>query len=455
MTSTLLFVSLTLVAGDTAEPATRILLRPMAAPEPALRYQLLPEVRELSPGNPAQYYLRCFAEQRGFFFNKEANAERARYLSMPLAQLADEKLTGYGGFALTQADWAARLDSLDWLVLQRVQNEGLALVLPEIGPLQVLCAGLQTRLRIEAAGRRYDDAVRSAKTMFALARHLGEHPTLAANLLGLSLAQRTLDTLEEMIQQPGCPNLYWALADLPSPLVDLHKGFQGQRAMVAAELRLIRDDATMTEAQIEELISHLSGQLGFVRERVGEAPQSLRARLEARLRDTARVQAARKRLVAAGAPWMVLYWKSSPAQVILLDEKRDFDIRWDERVKCLTLAPWQIDSLAAVVSRKGNGDGLFSDLLPAVIPNRRNQARVEQRIGLLRHIEALRLYAAGHSGKLPDQLADLSVPLPSDPFSGQPFVYQRCGTRAELHGSPPRDEEKLPGYVARYLILLP
>src|SRR6516165_116183 len=97
-----------------SEPVVRFNLRPMPAPKPALKYQLLPEVRELNPGNPAQNYLKCFAEQRNFFFSKEATAERARYLSLPLAQLPADKLLRYGSSALRQADWAARLDTLDW-----------------------------------------------------------------------------------------------------------------------------------------------------------------------------------------------------------------------------------------------------------------------------------------------------------------------------------------------------
>ena len=58
-----------------------IVVSPMDATKPALKYQLLPEVRELKPGNPVQWYLRCFAEQRNFFFNKEVIEERARYRS--------------------------------------------------------------------------------------------------------------------------------------------------------------------------------------------------------------------------------------------------------------------------------------------------------------------------------------------------------------------------------------
>src|SRR5438046_5399991 len=97
-----------LPAGSGAEEtAVRLKVRPMPAPKPALKYLLLPEVRELTPGNPAQWYLRCFQEQRNFFFGKEATAERARYRSLPLAELPADKLRHYGGHALTQADWAA------------------------------------------------------------------------------------------------------------------------------------------------------------------------------------------------------------------------------------------------------------------------------------------------------------------------------------------------------------
>src|SRR5436853_5739903 len=110
-----------------AERVVRLSVQPMAAPQPVLKYVLLPDLRELNPGNPAQWYVRCFQEQRNFFFGKEAVAERARYRSLPLAELPADKLRTYGGAALTQADWGARLDTLDWQVLERLQTEGLDL----------------------------------------------------------------------------------------------------------------------------------------------------------------------------------------------------------------------------------------------------------------------------------------------------------------------------------------
>jgi hypothetical protein len=410
------------------EPSVRLSVQPMAVPKPALKYLLLPEVRELNTGNPVQWYIRCFQEQRNFFYGKEAVAERARYQALPLAKLPADKLRDYGGNALRQAHWGARLDTPDWEVLQRVQTEGTDLRLAELGPLRILVVALQVQFRGAVAGKRFDDAVHSAKTMFALARHLGECPTRDANLLGMSAAEMTLDTLQEMVQQPGAPNLYWALTDLPCPLVDLRKGLQGDRVLATAEMRPLRKDGPMTETQIESLVSRLSGSMGFARQQAGGAPRSLRALLRTGIKDSDKVRGARGRLVEAGCA-EALVAKFPPTQVLLLDEKHQFELQRDERMKLLALAPWQID---LVGGKQAAGDGFFAVLLPDVKKVRRAQARLEQRIALLRHIEAVRLYAAAHAGKLPARLSECPVPLPNDPFTGKPFRYEADGTTAHL-----------------------
>jgi hypothetical protein len=427
--------------GD--EAAVRLAVEPMPAPKPALKYQLLPELRELKPGNAAQNYLKCFMEQRQFFYSKEAAAERARYQSMPLGELPADKLRQYGGFVLRQADWAARLDVADWQTLERIQNGGIETVADELGPLQDLAAALHVRFRALVAGRHFDDAIGAAKTMFALARHLGEHPTEVADLVGLWVAHLGLGTLEEMMQQPGCPNLYWALTDLPCPLVDLRKGVQGDRTLVAADLRSLRDDAPMTDSETEKFVSHLSGVMGFAREQAGLEPRSVRARLRARVSDSERVRAARQRLTEAGyGPDLV---KSFPStQAILLDEKRDYEIQRDERMKLLAVPLWQIDPSVAGNERASDTGGLFADLLPHIIKLRRTQGKLEQQIAILRHVEALRLYSAAHDGKLPAKPSDVSVPLPIDPVTGQPFVYNIDGATAHIRGGSVQGDEKDP-----------
>jgi hypothetical protein len=370
---------------------------------------------------------------------------------VPLAELPAKELRDYGRYALAQADWAARLDALDWHVLQSVQSTGADLPLPEAAPLKTLAAALQVRFRAEVAGRRFDDAVRTAKTMLALARHLGEYPSAAANLVGLSVAQMACDTLEEMVQQPGCPNLYWALTDLPCPLVELRKGVQGDRTVTTTELRALLD-TPMTEAELEKVVSRLSGIMGITREQAGSPPRSLRAALDARVKDAERVRAARGRLVEAGCPEGQVA-KLAPTQVVLLDEKRDYEFRRDDAMKLLALAPWQIDALADEEPRHTE-DGLLADLLPQVVALRRAQGRLEQHVALLRHVEALRQYSAAHDGKLPGKLSDVRLPLPGDPFTGKSFGYSVEGATAHLRGSPPRGEESNPRYNVTYQVTI-
>ncbi len=258
----LLLIAVVLAGGpsgpSSGETSVRLNVRPMPAPKPALKYELLPELGELKPGNAAQAYLKCFMERRPFFYGKQGVAERARYRGMPLVELRLERLNEYGSSALKQADWAARLDTIDWQALERVQDGGMEAVPAEVGPLQVLAESLQVRFRAEVAAQRFDDAIRTARTMFAVGRHLGEHPTAVADLVGMWAVHLGLDTLEEMVQQPTCPNLYWALTDLPCPLVDLRKGVQGDRILVATLLRPIRDDSPMSAEEIESLVGRIS-----------------------------------------------------------------------------------------------------------------------------------------------------------------------------------------------------
>src|SRR5439155_7129648 len=112
--------------------------------------------------------------------------------------------------------------------------------------------------------------------------------------------------------------------------------------------RGLRDDAPMTAEQIEELVGRLSGRLGYAREQAGRPPRSLRAHLKALAADPKHVGEVRARLLAGvKAPGVLdrvsaLRIAAFPAeQVLLLDEKREYDIRRDEEAKLLGLPVWQ------------------------------------------------------------------------------------------------------------------
>jgi hypothetical protein len=359
-----------------------------------------------------------------------------------------------GPAALRMADRAARLDKPDWQILLKLKTDGIGLLLPDVQKMRAIAAGLQMRFREEVSQRRFDDAIRTAKTMFAMSRHMGEHPTLIGDLVGIAIATIAIGPLEEMLEQPGCPNLYWALTNLPCPLVSVEKGMEGERTLIQAEFNGLVDTTPMTPEQIKKVITYLDKiRLDLP---IKDKKETMRAWLDARNKNEALLKAVRGRLVEHGIPRERI--EILPAdQVLLLDQKRLYEVRRDEVMKLMNLPTWQVEAMAIqVIEAKQATDelGLFDFLVPALTKVRRAQGRIEQRIGLLRHVEALRLYAAAHEGKLPAKLEDIDQPLPFDPFTGKPFRYQVEGATAHIRGTPPAGDKQNPALNVHYAITI-
>jgi hypothetical protein len=429
--------------GATAETLIRLTLHPAAAPQPALKYRLLPDLPEMRPGNPIQGYMKCMMEQRKFLFDEEAIRRRGALLAMPLKELNAQELKEDGQYALALADAAARLDNPDWQTLERLKSEGYNLLLPEVQQIRSVVRAIEVRFRAEIAQARFDDAIRTAKTMFAMARHLGEHPTVIGNLVGMAAAFVTIYHFDELLQQPGCPNLYWALTNLPSPLIRVDKGFDGERACMAWCFRALNDRAPMNSDQIKAFVTEV--------DKLMDTPTT-QAWLNDRVNDKSFVTAARRRLVEYGFPEDRLL-RFPAEQVVLLDQRRDVEIRFDDLMKTYAMPIWELD-LRDDPKKPKNPQTLFADaLVPGLKNVRTAQGRVDQRIVLLRHIEALRLYAAGHDGKVPAKLADIGVPLPVDPITGKQVRYEVIGETAHLRGTPPPGQENVPIFNMHYEIL--
>jgi hypothetical protein len=407
------------------EMVIRLEVQPMPAPKPALRYLLLPELKEMQPGNPIPNYLRCMLDQD---------------FSTPAETLSPA--------ALREADRAARMDKPDWQILLKAKTDGISLLIPDIQKMRMLAAALQQRFHTEVSQRRFDAALRTAKTMFAMSRHMGEHPTLIGDLVGIAMATITIAPLEEMLAQPGCPNLYWALTNLPSPLVPMDKGWEGERLLIQSEFHDLDENSPMSAERIEKLTWHIDALLFDPKKK-----KFTRKWLNARNKDEKLVQAARRRLVDVGFSEKRL--APFPAdQVLLLDAMREYEVIRDESLKLMNLPTWQVEALAQQIKPPKEENLIAYLLVPSAQKVRRAQGRLEQRIALLRHVEALRLYAADHEGKLPEKLADCPVPLPEDPFTGKPFRYRVEGTTAHLFGTPPKGEEKNAPYNLHYVVTI-
>jgi hypothetical protein len=228
----------------------------------------------------------------------------------------------------------------------------------------------------------------------------------------------------------------------------LRNGLQGERVVVQAEFAGFEADRAMTEAELQKLLARLNRTLQAVVRKEVDAKNWLLPLLK----DEKHLAAARGRLVESGLAEAKV--KSFPAlQVVLLDEKRSFEIQLHEEMKWMKFPYWQAEANLTDTAGAGSRAALLlNEFLPFKSKVTRVQARLEQRIALLQHVEAIRLYAAEHDGKIPATLNDITVPLPVDPFTGQPFRYSVDASLAEVRGTPPRSEQNNAGYKVRYVI---
>ncbi len=438
--------------GAKPELLIRLTVSAAAAPKPALKYLLLPELRELNPGNPIEGYLKCYLEKYQFVFDEAQFDRRKTLLAMPLDEVPGPDVRELGHFTLRRVDVAARLDKPDWQILLKLREDGFSTLLPDVQAMRTLGRALEVRFRAEIAAGRVDDALRTAKTMFAMARHMGEHPTLIGDLVGMAIAFTTINPLELVLEQPGCPNLYWALANLPDPLVSIKTGLEGERLTIWGCTRDLDSTAPMSAEQIKKFIDTFEKLVGG--DSIKTIDGGVQGYLAARTKDAQKLAATRKRLIESGVPEARV--SAFPAdQVILLDEERELRVRFDDNAKSILFPAWQVEALQDKSKDTKQAPALLADtLLPSLAAVRLTSVRLEQRIALLRHVEALRMYAAEQNGTLPAKLADASVPLPDDPISGRPFLYEASGKTAHLRGTAPKSREDDRFFHVHYEITL-
>ena len=205
--------------------------------------------------------------------------------------------------------------------------------------------------------------------------------------------------------------------------------------------------------QIKEFIAHMDKMLVDVRDRRGNPHKAWRAGVAGRS-DQGRCggQRRRQRLVEHGLRAERL--TRFPAdQVLLLDEKRELEERFDDVVKTIDYPFWQVEALNAQIELK-KPPPLFADvLLPLMQGARRAQGDgpVDRASATRRGTAPLR---RRHDGTLPAKLSDVPVPLPVDPFTGKPFRYEVTGNTAHLRGTPPAGLEKELGFNMHYEVTL-
>ena len=106
------------------------------------------------------------------------------------------------------------------------------MLIQEISEMRALIRLVSLRARVAVLEGHIDDAFHWIQTGFAMARHASQGPLLIQSLVGVSLSQTMSRPLEDLIQAPGAPNLFWALSHRPRPLTDFSAGFESERFLL-------------------------------------------------------------------------------------------------------------------------------------------------------------------------------------------------------------------------------
>lgn len=428
-------------AGD--ETVSRLQLDPVGEPDPPLKYQLLPAFEDQIPGNAVVWYGKVFAEQQALLNKAELWNNMDENLSVPLEDLPPiPYISGPGrGSLFHYLEKGARSQSCDWQLPVR-EEPYYSVLLPEIQRARRHADLLALRSRYEVARQDYTGAIRSLQSGFALARNVSQGETIVCSVVGSSIHRLMMQRVLEMVQQPGAPNLYWALSSLPDPPVDFRPGLQAEldalKLSFPVFLQLGRDDDAGTD-WTEQL-----------REFWGEAERMSSRSIERfgplELLVMRNYPIAKRRMIEDGLDQDTV--ESMPvARVVLQQSFREYQRRLQKRHRWAHVRyPQAIPELDKEQQAQSNSreilplSQIFNSNYRAIVTSKtRNRFQLD----LARTIEAIRLHAAAHGGQLPNTLADITVvPVPDDPFTGKPFLYELTGEAAVLQTSENHPEPK-------------
>ncbi|MBN2025105.1 MAG: hypothetical protein JW809_20175 [Pirellulales bacterium] len=453
-------------ASPPAPTRVDLALHPAEPPAAALKYRLTPDYLEQTPGNAATLYLRFtmrfhdqWARAMGMTMDNPESQNRFMQLSnqmevwlrQPPSELPCdevEQFLSHFDRSLDYAQAASRRVDCDWgHLLRESGNDVLSVEIYEFDALHGLDRIIALKARLRVAKGDFDGACSWLRTAYCHARHRSMAPFPVNKIFGMQLVGRVADQLEAMSQQPGAPNLYWTVAALPRPPVNIEDEIELDASMLYIEYPQFQEARRtgLTARQAQDLVDRV---IARVRKR-----QTFMSHPEAETKafedwtdglDPAEFvnrnyAEASKGLAAAGRNEQEITTMPA-AQAVLLytamryDQARDADQKW------IYVPYWQAEKQAETEEKRLAEEIRKSEplrLVCGLLPNSRilhyYLAHTERRLATLQVIEAIRFHAAKHDGKLPPSLEAITeVPVPINPVTGRAFPYQLDGDVAIL-----------------------
>ena len=429
-------------------------ISPAPASVPALRYRFHYRDLERRDGNRAAYYRRAFdsieqirrdlQQTHSDDFDDWAQAD-----AVPTDKLRQAVATLTESSTYDTLARAVVAETCDWgFGLRELTGPDLVFFhLPECDGMRAAGRLLALKARLEIEEGQFDDAVESIRMAYQISRDIADCNLFVNKLVGIATAAMSHRQVAHFISKPNAPNLYWALASLEEPFIDMRPAFRFE-AEIGMRLfpNLSRSDEAHSPAEWSRLMGGSLAdfsRLGAVFELqlpLADSPDWLN-QLAATGVFVAAYPDAKRQLIASGM---------DPADVeampvgkaVVMQQARVYQYLADEMEKHSYVPSDQLGNLSDVFPSEEIGGQtavgreylpVASGLLPAMVATRAAQLRTQREIASLQVIEAIRAHIANSGGKLPDTLDDISVlPVPVNPITKKPFAYQLYGDTAVI-----------------------
>ncbi len=443
-----------------ARPRSPVPLGVYAQPlqKPALQFALLPGPEETESGNAALRYLMAMDATPNLAPEDSQLADTARS-DAPATDLAKDaditRILHDCGPAFKMLREGSRLDGMDLGVNVR---QGINWTLPSLGKMRQLPNLMEIAIRIDIQKHDWVAAQDKLQTGYALAKHLGEEPTLIEALVGVSIAATMNRCVEDWVAEPGSPNLYWPLTNLPAPFINLRHSISFEEASTYFEFPQLKEmkEGDFRPEQWGTIFQHL----WLVGEEVSDqtfprGPQSAQDEMASVVAGVAYYGPAKRFLMDRGLSRDAVE-KMPVTEVLERYLIRSYEEDTDELKKWAGLPDAQAAAGMSAAAKDFDNRAAtplgVNPIAKVFIPSFGHAfviaSRTDRQIAMLRIVEAIRAHAA-EKGALPEKLDDLALPVPKDSLRDAAFNYSvKDGTATLVAPS------ETANYALRYEITL-
>lgn len=412
---------------------------PAAETQPAFRYEFWPHASRLKPGKAQLYYFRAVAALQ--------QADGALESILAIARQDEFATSEVRAFLKSLTPVFDHLERMAFCEDTSWDHGN-----PELTGVKLLEAGVDDcqlardlvrllvyKAAIQRADRDFDGVSRTVLIGNRLAYLLGRGESVIQRQIACALSANIRIVVQETIQTPGCPNLYWAIATVPQPLIDLRPAVeQNLKAIhkVFPELKA----ATTAEWSEETSLNKWKACLARLAELY--LPMEVQTRWIKEAKDCSSfADAARKRLLNNGFSDDRLN-RMPMTTIVMADAAFELDRLIDQARKA-TLLPYGTMRMLQQLESSGFRDAvlfqaerttttapksvatLFAGSL--ILSIRQLEAAVSRTPIMLRRLmtlEAIREYSDANNGQLPASFEDLNMlPVMNAFGTEQPFEY--------------------------------